>query len=268
MHEVLKVWSEGHLEFQFKAINDKRLWSFLTIHRFAWVIILQGSYSCHHCHNYHHQSSRYASGKSQGKMCSEIITFTQEKDGEALLKFASDEAFPGENHNLSTGSHQEAGHIPSLWNVQKQTIFFRDNFCSHGVTCARVSASLLRGMSSSGVHFTSLVQSWLGAWDPGSTTATEAMRLGKLQLLGCSCQLNGALKEKEPQQPSTIHEGKSSSPPGILKCSHVLLYFLLMQWLIYLSQLLISFLQYCSASTPSFLSHAASSHKEEQISGS
>lgn len=80
---MLKVRSEVHLGVQIKAINDKRLWSLITICGFTWDIILQCSYLCHHCHNYHHQSSRYASGKPQGKIYWEIITFTQEKDGEA-----------------------------------------------------------------------------------------------------------------------------------------------------------------------------------------
>lgn len=48
---------------------------------------------------------------------------------------------------LSGGSHGEVGRICTS-NVQKQNASFPDNFCSQGITCTNVSASLLGGTAS------------------------------------------------------------------------------------------------------------------------
>lgn len=63
---------------------------------------------------------------------------------------------------LSGGSHREVGRT-CMRNVQKQNTSFPDNFCSQGITCTKVSASLLGGTASRGHPLNLLKAELVGA---------------------------------------------------------------------------------------------------------
>lgn len=187
-----------------------------------------------------------------------------------LLNFSSDKAYSVQDHKLalSRESHQEVGHIPT-W-ISKSKVLPWDHLCSHGITCTKASASLLRGFFPWASPCL-LKEELVGAWDWGVSVA-EALSLGALQLLNCMLTIQWSAEGSGKGAGVLFMKSDPPCPPKCCKSSFLgflvppcLLCVFLMPAVppTYLSQLLISLLQYLFPFwlLPSY--HATSKSKEE-----